>query len=207
MASSSRFSTFGDSRHASQCRVVLLSESFLSEREPMQIHFTDFVTAANLLVLLGIYRKMSIIVYQHKLMWTDFADAKASARTENMRPVFRGGNWPRSLAANEHEYANRNMFQFVYSDRSFAPFNAKSFQVNSNETYSKRKISGQGLSRAGQRLLAVARAWYRSADMASGGFEGKSYVAHRRGLDAFSWRDWLGPGGLPQMRCAGLCES
>ena len=28
----------------------------------MQIHFTDFVTAANLLVLLGIYRKMSIIV-------------------------------------------------------------------------------------------------------------------------------------------------
>ena len=42
----------------------------------MQIHFTDFVTAANLLVLLGIYRKMSIIVYQHKLMWTDFADRK-----------------------------------------------------------------------------------------------------------------------------------
>jgi hypothetical protein len=42
----------------------------------MQIHFTDFVTAANLLVLLGIYRKMSIIVYQHKLMWTDFAERK-----------------------------------------------------------------------------------------------------------------------------------
>lgn len=42
----------------------------------MQIHFTDFVTAANLLVLLGIYRKMSIVVYQHKLMWTDFADRK-----------------------------------------------------------------------------------------------------------------------------------
>jgi hypothetical protein len=31
---------------------------------------------ANLLVLLGIYRKMSIIVYQHKLMWTDFAERK-----------------------------------------------------------------------------------------------------------------------------------
>jgi hypothetical protein len=36
----------------------------------MQIHFINVVTAANLLVLLGIYRKMSIIVYQHKLMWT-----------------------------------------------------------------------------------------------------------------------------------------
>ena len=41
----------------------------------MQIHFSDFVTAANLLVL-GIYRKLSIIVYQHKLMWTDFAERK-----------------------------------------------------------------------------------------------------------------------------------
>ncbi len=42
----------------------------------MQIHFIDFVTAANLLVLLEIYRKLSTIVYQHKLMWTDFADRK-----------------------------------------------------------------------------------------------------------------------------------
>jgi hypothetical protein len=42
----------------------------------MQIHLSDIVTAANLFVLLGIYRKMSIIVYQHKLMWTDFADRK-----------------------------------------------------------------------------------------------------------------------------------
>jgi hypothetical protein len=49
---------------------------FSKERGAMQIHFTDFVTAANLLVLLGIYRKMSIIVYQHKLMWTDFAERK-----------------------------------------------------------------------------------------------------------------------------------
>jgi hypothetical protein len=46
------------------------------EREPMQIHFIDFVTAANLLVLMGIYRKLSIIVYQHKLMWADFAGRK-----------------------------------------------------------------------------------------------------------------------------------
>ncbi|HEY1525612.1 MAG TPA: hypothetical protein VGH51_05175 [Candidatus Angelobacter sp.] len=42
----------------------------------MQMHFIDFVTAANLFVLLGIYRKMSIMVYQHKLMWTDFAERK-----------------------------------------------------------------------------------------------------------------------------------
>lgn len=42
----------------------------------MQLHFSDVFTAANLLVLLGIYRKLSIIVYQHKLMWTDFADRK-----------------------------------------------------------------------------------------------------------------------------------
>jgi hypothetical protein len=42
----------------------------------MQFHFSDVVTAANLLVLLGIYRKLSIIVYQHKLMWLDFTDRK-----------------------------------------------------------------------------------------------------------------------------------
>jgi hypothetical protein len=53
-----------------------LFESINFPREPMQFHFSDFVTAANLLVLLGIYRKLSIIVYQHKLMWTDFADRK-----------------------------------------------------------------------------------------------------------------------------------
>ena len=72
----------------------------------MQIHFTDFVTAANLLVLLGIYRKMSIIVYQHKLMWTDFAERKASAQTASTRPVF--GDWPRMNA----KYANTNLFRF-----------------------------------------------------------------------------------------------
>jgi hypothetical protein len=31
------------------------------------------------------------------------------------------------------------------------------FQVNPNETYSKRKISGQGVSRAERRVLVVAR--------------------------------------------------
>jgi len=53
----------------------------------MQIHFSDFVTAANLLVLVGIYRKMSIIVYQHKLMWADFAERKGISETGSMRPV------------------------------------------------------------------------------------------------------------------------
>ena len=43
----------------------------------MQFHFSDVITAANLFVLLGIYRKLSIIVYQHKLMWLDFADRKS----------------------------------------------------------------------------------------------------------------------------------
>jgi hypothetical protein len=51
-------------------------EGTIFKEGTMQIHFTDFVTAANLLVLLGIYRKLSIIVYQHKLMWTDFANRK-----------------------------------------------------------------------------------------------------------------------------------
>jgi hypothetical protein len=59
-----------------QGRQLYLCALFFQERGPMQIHFADFVTAANLLVLLGIYRKMSIIVYQHKLMWTDFAERK-----------------------------------------------------------------------------------------------------------------------------------
>jgi len=45
----------------------------------MQFHFSDLFTAANLFVLLGIYRRMSIMVYQHKLMWTDFADRKGIA--------------------------------------------------------------------------------------------------------------------------------
>src|SRR5579864_3158701 len=61
---------------AHACRRILLNEPFFQEREPMQMHFSDFVTAANLVVLLGIYRKMSIIVYQHKLMWADFAERK-----------------------------------------------------------------------------------------------------------------------------------
>jgi len=71
----------------------------------MQIHFTDFVTAANLLVLLGIYRKLSIIVYQHKLMWTDFADRKGiSANGKHAASV---QEWPRMKT----KHANANHFQ------------------------------------------------------------------------------------------------
>jgi hypothetical protein len=42
----------------------------------LQIHFSDLATVANLFVLLGIYGKMRIITYQHKLMWADFAARK-----------------------------------------------------------------------------------------------------------------------------------
>lgn len=49
---------------------------FYFRGDPCMLHFSDIFTAANLLVLLGIYRRLSIIVYQHKLMWTDFADRK-----------------------------------------------------------------------------------------------------------------------------------
>jgi hypothetical protein len=58
------------------CGLLFICSQPTFQRESMQIHFADFVTAANLFVLLGIYRKLSIIVYQHKLMWTDFADRK-----------------------------------------------------------------------------------------------------------------------------------
>ena len=41
-------------------------------------HFTysDLFNAGTLIVVLGLYRKMSIIVYQHSLMWKDFAVRK-----------------------------------------------------------------------------------------------------------------------------------
>lgn len=42
----------------------------------MQIHLADVATVANFLVLLGIYGKIRIIAYQHKLMWSDFARKK-----------------------------------------------------------------------------------------------------------------------------------
>ena len=53
----------------------------------MPFHFSDFATAANLLVLLGIYRKMSIIVYQHKLMWSDFAERKGISANGKHAPA------------------------------------------------------------------------------------------------------------------------
>ncbi len=42
----------------------------------MQIHWQDIITVGNLILLFGIYRKVSIMVYQHKLMWADFAQKK-----------------------------------------------------------------------------------------------------------------------------------
>jgi|GEM_PF-1477472 len=42
----------------------------------MNFHFSDIITAANFLVLCGILRKLSIFTYQHKLMWSDFAQRK-----------------------------------------------------------------------------------------------------------------------------------
>jgi len=62
--------------YASSQRAAFLFQLNIFRGDPMQFHFSDLVTAANLFVLLGIYRKLSIIVYQHKLMWSDFADRK-----------------------------------------------------------------------------------------------------------------------------------
>jgi hypothetical protein len=42
----------------------------------MEIRFADCIGIGNLLVLLGIYYKMSVMLYQHKLMWKDFARRK-----------------------------------------------------------------------------------------------------------------------------------
>jgi hypothetical protein len=42
----------------------------------MPFHFGDILGGVNLLVLLGIWRKLSIKDYQHRLMWADFAHKK-----------------------------------------------------------------------------------------------------------------------------------
>ncbi len=42
----------------------------------MEIRLADFISIGNLMVLLGIYYKMSVMLYQHKLMWKDFAQRK-----------------------------------------------------------------------------------------------------------------------------------
>jgi hypothetical protein len=41
-----------------------------------QFHIADIFTAGNLIMLLLIWRKLSIRDYQHSLMWTDFARRK-----------------------------------------------------------------------------------------------------------------------------------
>ena len=42
----------------------------------MEIRLADCISIGNLVVLLGIYYKMSVMLYQHKLMWKDFAHRK-----------------------------------------------------------------------------------------------------------------------------------
>lgn len=42
----------------------------------MHLTFSELFTGANLLLGLALYRKLSIMTYQHKLMWVDFADKK-----------------------------------------------------------------------------------------------------------------------------------
>ena len=47
------------------------------------IHIGDLFSAGTLLVALAIYRKMNIIVYQHKLMWAAFADERGLSKKAN----------------------------------------------------------------------------------------------------------------------------
>jgi len=56
-------------------RAVRVPHYFIAE-VIMQIHWQDIITVGNLILLFGIYRKVSIMVYQHKLMWADFAQKK-----------------------------------------------------------------------------------------------------------------------------------
>jgi hypothetical protein len=42
----------------------------------MSFHIGDLFSIGNLLLLLGIWRKLSIRDYQHGLMWSDFAERK-----------------------------------------------------------------------------------------------------------------------------------
>jgi len=47
------------------------------------IHISDFFSAGTFIVALGLYRKMNIIVYQHKLMWLDYAARKGLSPKAN----------------------------------------------------------------------------------------------------------------------------
>lgn len=42
----------------------------------MQLHLSDFFSAGTLALVFGIYRKVSIMTYQHSLMWNDFEARK-----------------------------------------------------------------------------------------------------------------------------------
>lgn len=51
----------------------------------MEIRLADCISVGNLVVLLGIYYKMSVMLYQHKLMWKDFAQRKGISAETNGR--------------------------------------------------------------------------------------------------------------------------
>jgi hypothetical protein len=51
----------------------------------MEIRLADCISIGNLVVLLGIYYKMSVMLYQHKLMWKDFAQRKGISGDTNGR--------------------------------------------------------------------------------------------------------------------------
>jgi hypothetical protein len=51
----------------------------------MEIRLADCISIGNLVVLLGIYYKMSVMLYQHKLMWKDFAQRKGISTEINGR--------------------------------------------------------------------------------------------------------------------------
>jgi hypothetical protein len=51
----------------------------------MALHLADCISIGNLVVLLGIYYKMSVMLYQHKLMWKDFAQRKGISAETNGR--------------------------------------------------------------------------------------------------------------------------
>jgi hypothetical protein len=54
----------------------MAGDSERKNRAMPPFHFSDIFSAGTLLIVFGIYRKVSIITYQHGLMWTDFAERK-----------------------------------------------------------------------------------------------------------------------------------
>ena len=47
------------------------------------IHLGDLFSAGTFVVALGLYRKASVFVYQHKLMWLDYSQRKGISPKAN----------------------------------------------------------------------------------------------------------------------------